>query len=675
METTILNFPYRLALACTLSLAVTGVAFAQTPPKQDAATALSVEGFFKPHAIQDVDLSPSGRWMSIRELNGEGRVQLKVIDLEGKEPPRIVAKFSRLDVDSVTWVNDEWMVFSTFDEVSRDGKSQGSGLASVNRDGTRLRELIKKKFDTAFPGGGAQPLEPNHRWIGLGAPGTNDIVVAEAHYDANWSEVTHTTPRILDVSTGAVRSMFKGGMPTPPANVLGWVIDRKGQARVGYGKEGGRTLVYWSDPATKQWRKIADYETLNADFVPEYVDEKDQLFVSVVNAQTRLSEIRKFNFATGKPEAAALLGVPGFDVEDVTPIRDPGDNTVHGLRLLTDAQSVAWFNPAMQKIQQKVDALLPGRVNVLQCRPCSVPKTVLIYSYSDTTPGDYLMYKSADDKFERIAEVRPGHRADLMANKELYRTKTRDGKDLPVWITKQEGKVAGPRPAVVVVHGGPSGRGEWRYDAEAQFLATRGYVVVEPEFRGSTGYGTDHYRSGWRQWGQLMQDDVADALKFAVDKGWVDPKKVCIAGASYGGYSTLMGLAKHGDLYKCGVAWLAVTDPRLLYSVHWSDMDDDTKQFNLPQTVGDLQKDAAMLKANAPVELAAKIKAPLILAYGAKDRRVPIVHGEKMRAALAASGAKPEWIVYDDEGHGWSRTSNQIDFWHKVETFLAKNLK
>lgn len=665
--------PYQIALATVLALS-SAAAFAQTPPKLDDATALSVEGFFKPNQIHDVDLSPSGRFMSIRELNPEGRVQLKVIDLEGKEPPRIIAKFTRLDVSNVQWVNDGWLIFRTFDEVSRNGKQQGSGLAAVTRDGSRMRELIKKKFDSAFPQGGAQALEPNHELLGLGKPGTDEIVLAEYHYDTNYSEVTHTTPRILNVATGGVRSMFKD-LPAPAGKVKGWVIDRLGQPRVGYGVDGGRTTVYWADPATRQWRTIAQFESLHADFIPEYVDEKDQLFVSVINPATHLSEIRKFNFTTGKPEGASVIALPGFDAEDVAPIRDPGSNQVYGLRLLTDAQSVAWFSPTMSAIQAKADALLPGRVNMLWCRPCSAPKTVLIYSYSDTTPGDYLLYKVAEQKFERVAEIRSGHRSDLMGNMELYRTKTRDGADLPVWITKTEGK-QGPRPAVVLVHGGPWVRGtEWQYNPSVQFLATRGYVVIEPEFRGSTGFGDKHYRAGWKQWGQLMQDDIADSLKFAVDKGWVDPNKVCIAGGSYGGYATLMGLARHKELYKCGIAWVAVTDPRLMYTVHWSDISDDSKSYSLPQTLGDLEKDAAMLKANAPIELASRIKAPLLLAYGAKDRRVPLVHGEKMRTALTDSGSNPEWIVYDDEGHGWARTANEIDFWRRVEIFLARHLK
>lgn len=658
-----------LGLACFVAQAQTS----QAPAKLSNAEALSAEAFFKPAQMADVDISPSGRFMSIREVNPEGRVQLKVIDLEGKEPPVVVAKFSKLDVSWADWIDDNWLVFMTYEEARKGSRPDGPGLAAVSRDGKRLRELVAKRWSSEFQYTGNQALEPDHSLLGYGLPGSNEVVLEQLHYETTGWNFSHSTLRIQNVSTGGVRSMFKD-RPAPPGKIKGWTLDAMGAPRVAYAYEKDQMIVYWADPVTKEWKTIAQFNQLEPEFFPAYVDEKDNLFVSVNNPQTHLAEIRKFNFATGKPEKEALLSLPGFDAY-ATPIVDAGSNRVFGLRTATDATSVAWFSPLMAKIQQKADALLPGRVNYLKCRPCSSPKVVLISSWSDTEPGDYLIYRVAEDKFERVGAERPQHRGDLMANLELYRTKTRDGADLPVWITQLSGK-AQPRPAVVLVHGGPWERGgAWRWDPEAQFLATRGYVVIEPEFRGSTGFGNKHYRDGWKQWGQRMQDDVTDALKFAVDKGWVDPNKVCIAGASYGGYSTLIGLAKDPGLYKCGVAWVAVSDPPMMYTVHWSDVSDRSKLFSMPEMIGDLEKDAAMLKANSPLALASKIKAPVLLAYGAKDWRVPIVHGEKMRAALTEAGNPPEWVVYDDEGHGWKRTPNQIDFWRRVERFLGQHLK
>ena len=165
---------------------------------------------------------------------------------------------------------------------------------------------------------------------------------------------------------------------------------------------------------------------------------------------------------------------------------------------------------------------------------------------------------------------------------------------------------------------------------------------------GSTGFGRAHFRAGWKQWGRAMQDDVADATKWAVSKGIADGAKVCIAGASYGGYSTLMGLIRHGELYRCGVAWIAVTDPRLMFEYNRaSDQPEEVRQYRLPILIGDPKADAAMLAEVAPVEQAAKIKAPLLLAFGGRDRRVPLEHGRRMREATdtVEYGTNPRNVI------------------------------
>ena len=199
--------------------------------------------------------------------------------------------------------------------------------------------------------------------------------------------------------------------------------------------------------------------------------------------------------------------------------------------------------------------------------------------------------------------------------------------------------------------------------------------MIEPEFRGSNGYGQALFRAGWKQWGGAMQDALADALKWAVGQGWVDGARVCIAGASYGGYATLLGLVRHPDLYRCGIAWAAVTDPRLLYSSDWNDTSDEAKQFGLPAMLGDPVSDAAMLAAASPLAQAERIKAPLLLAFGGEDRRVPLEHGTRMRDALTAAGHPPEWVLYPDEGHGWLKLENRYDFARRMEAFLDRNLK
>jgi len=209
-----------------------------------------------------------------------------------------------------------------------------------------------------------------------------------------------------------------------------------------------------------------------------------------------------------------------------------------------------------------------------------------------------------------------------------------------------------------------------------QFLASRGYLVISPEFRGSQGYGSAHFQAGWKQWGRAMQDDVADALLWAQSRGLAS-KQACIAGASYGGYATLMGLARHPELYRCGVAWVPVTDLSLFLEGSWwvtDDISGASRRYSLPQLVGDPVRDADMLKAVSPVAQAGRISAPLLLAVGDKDLRVPPAHGERLRDALTKAGRPPEWVSYRSEGHSWLEVPNRVDFAQRVEAFLARHL-
>jgi dienelactone hydrolase len=644
-----------------LMLAAASFAHAQAP---------SVASFFERTHLQQVDLSPSGRFVAMQSREGGKRAKLTVIDLEGKEPARVIAMFSKFDVAGFAWVDDDWLTFSVSDEFDRSGWGSGGGINAVRRDGEKMRPLIARGRQSEGSSSKA-PLSQNHHIIANGPLGSNELIVGQASWDSD-GDYSHSYLRVLNVATGDARSLFKGAQP--PAKMSDWMFDAKGQPRLAWTDRANVTTYYWAEP-DGAWRKIAAFPSLKNDFTPAFVDDKDQLYVAVADGPNGLSQLHKFDFKTGKPEAAVFFATPGFDTA-AAPIQEHGSNKVHGLRLLTDSKATAWFTPAMAAVQARIDASLPGRVNTLSCRQCDAPRWVLIHSYSDKSPGEYLIYNKATDKLQELGPVRDGHKEDGMAEVSLLRTTTRDGADLPVWITATPTKIATPRLAIVLVHGGPWSRGgEWKWEGESQFLASRGYVVIKPEFRGSMGYGDQHYRAGWKQWGQRMQDDVSDALAFAVKSGLVDPKRVCIAGGSYGGYAALMGVARSNGQYQCAVAWVAVTDPSYMSTVYWNDFSDDTRKYSIPVMVGDPKKDAAMLDANSPLKLAQHIKVPVLLAYGGKDQRVPLVHGEEMRTALTDAGNPPQWLLYTEEGHGWSRTETRIDFWTKVGTFLDKNLK
>jgi dipeptidyl aminopeptidase/acylaminoacyl peptidase len=348
-----------------------------------------------------------------------------------------------------------------------------------------------------------------------------------------------------------------------------------------------------------------------------------------------------------------------------------------GVRIHADTPGVAWFDAATAALQRKLDAALPDTANLMSFASGAQAEWALVRSYSDVKPTIYYLFNLKTAELNRVGATHPAIDPARMGRQEVVRYKARDGLEIPALLTLPAGG-AKNAPLVVLVHGGPYVRGaRWGWDPETQFLASRGYAVLEPEFRGSTGHGARHFRAGWKQWGLAMQDDIADGARWAIAQGIADPKRICIAGASYGGYATLMGLVNDPDLYKCGIDWVGVTDINLLYDGHWtqhSSLSEQWKQYGMPVLVGDQVKDAAQLKATSPILQAARIKAPLLLAYGGADRRVPIYHGRKFLDAVKPHNKQVEWIDYVDEGHGWGLPATQVDFWGRVEKFLDQHI-
>ena len=612
-------------------------------------------------------------------VGGEARRNaLVVVDIDNKTPPTIVANFSDADIRSFRWVGDDRLVFNLFDRQSAGGdQSFGPGLYSIHRDGSEMHQLIKTKREFVRNLGPSrhETLEWNHELLAVPRDDSHEVIIGEFVLNQT-NDVQAVNALRLDIDTGRTRSLAVGS----PAHSRQWLFDPIGEPRVVVTEHEGVAKTYWRAPDQDAWTLIATDPALDRSFSPYFVDGAGHLFVVTGAGSDGCRVLKRFNFAAGKPDADPLVVTPGFDVSG-SMILNAGGTAVIGLRVITDSVTSVWIDAKMKAIQKAVDAKLPGHANVLtSCSRCTEVRSVLVHSWSDRDPGSYWIYRPASSDWRLIGKERADVDPSRMATLDFYRIKARDGMDLPVWVTTPPkgapGANSGPRAAVVLVHGGPWVRGtHWGWNPDAQFLASRGYVVIEPEYRGGTGFGFVHFHAGWKQWEGPMQDDVADAVRWAAGKGFIDAKRVCIAGASYGGYATLMGLARYGDLYRCGVAWVAVTDPRLLFEDSWqSDIGEEGRKYGLPTLIGDPVKDAEMLRTAAPLEHAADIRAPLLLAYGSEDHRVPLEHGLLMRDALHALGRDPEWVVYTGEGHGWLKVENRLDFWGRVERFLDKNL-
>jgi dipeptidyl aminopeptidase/acylaminoacyl peptidase len=647
-----------------------------------AAGPTPIADFFRSPQMTAPTVSPNGRLLAVSMANASGRLVLAVADLRHPDHSKVVAAFGDADVVNVHWVNNERLVFGATEAGQPMDARWAGGLFAVNADGSDFKRLIDRRWSTSFVNGCdaggcgtgtaivSHVLSARHEFWDTVRDGSADVLVVRYDF-SNAQEPQGTTLMRLDTHTGTARSLALGA----PPHVYQWLTDLKGNVAAAVTMDKGLERLYAHDSATGVWSLLVESANGYAEPVPTpaAVDPQGRLYVVARQRNaSRTTALYRMDVARKQLDAEPLVAVEGYDFTGPV-IQDDDTGRVIGVSYETDAQGVAWFDKKLQALQAKVDKALPGTINLLQCRHCTEDGVALITAYSDRESGRFVLYDAKTDRFQSLGAARPWLHAQAMAGVAAARYKTRDGLEIPLYYTAPSGK--GPWATVVLVHGGPWVRGgHWQWDPEAQFLASRGYLVVEPEFRGSQGYGAALERAGDKQWGLAMQDDVTDATRWAIDQHLADPKRICIAGASYGGYATLMGLARQPDLYRCGFEWVGVTDINLMYAITWSDTSEDWKRYAMPSLVGDPEKDAAQLAGTSPIRLASKIRQPLLMAYGGSDQRVPIEQGRAFLHEVRKANAHVEWLEYPQEGHGFAGKDSQIDFWGHVESFLHDQL-
>lgn len=660
------------ARARQLALAGVGAALLLGGSAIRAQALPPIDDFFRSAAIDSARLSPSGRYLAIVIGAKGARARLGVLDLDQPDQgAKVVARFDDADVTDVHWVDDQRLLFGASDSDAPVERRRPRGLMAVNRDGSELRALIKRKWTERISEGNTRIvtrlLEPDHYFHSIVHDGSGDIIVGQARWD-NIGDFTSVVLRRLDTRTGVVRPLVKA----PDSYASDWVVDAQGEARAALSESAGRSRLYWRASKDAEWTLLLDEPAaFGAAVQPQWVDA-DTLYVTAPTGPAGTRALFRFDVAARRIAAEPLFSIDGFDYSGGR--EHDGGRTV-GIHYTADADGSHWFDADLQAAQREVDALLPGTVNRLTCTRCSGSPRLLVRSHADRQPPVFRIFDTKTRKLEMVGASRPWIDPKQMAEQDFVRIAARDGRSLPIYVTRPRGKSAQPRPAVVLVHGGPHVRGNsWGWNEDAQFLASRGYVVIEPEFRGGDGFGWAHLAAGFKQWGLAMQDDVTDATRWAIREAGVDPKRICIAGASYGGYATLMGLVREPDLYRCGINWVGVTDPGLMFSINHSDLPDDYKRYGMRTMLGDPEKDKERFAQTSPIAQAARITQPLLMAYGAVDRRVPIEHGTRFRDAVTRHNRDVEWVVYADEGHGWGSPDNTRDFWSRVEKFLARHI-
>jgi dipeptidyl aminopeptidase/acylaminoacyl peptidase len=642
---------------------------------QKSAADIPVETFFKRAQYENMRISPNGKRLAAA-IPAKGRDNLVVIDLE-KRTRSIITGFTKFDVVNVNWINDDRLCFRAADGQDVSGTFNYLGTFCVDHDGDNIKNFTKIGAASGMDSvGGFTRIE----FLSLAHDGSPDVFVQMWQRSRESADVYR-----FNTMTGRFQLLTVDS----PGFVRRWVLDRNHVPRIAVSqpqqeKDGRERIVWYRENAEAKWENLAKTEMLAETLAVSEVRvnpvafDYDNVTLYASSSEGRdKSAMYKVDMKTRKKEL--LFEHPLIDVNGGLVFSETQKKLL-GIRYNADKPAVKWFDPEMEKLQRMVDNTFPKTINAIQVAPESDARA-LIFAYSDRNPGEYHLLDRTKPSVEFLAKTREWIDPEMMAERRFITYKARDGLEIPAWVTMPKGTSGRNLPLIVNIHGGPWVRAysfdEWGRWPEAQFFASRGYVVLEPEPRGSTGFGRKHYTLSLKKWGQSMQDDITDGALHLVKEGIVDESRMCLHGGSYGGYATAMGLAKDPGLWRCGSPFVAVTDLFLFQNLATSDISRNSDFFegSFKRVVGDSVADKEMFTMYSPALQANRIKAPVLLAMGSDDVRVPIEHGNALRSAMEKAGGRIEYVVYDGEGHGFNKEENVVDFYKRLEAFFAANLK
>jgi dipeptidyl aminopeptidase/acylaminoacyl peptidase len=608
------------------------------PPAKQYA----VEDFFKNPEKANFQLSPDGKYYAYM-ASYKDRMNVFVQEIGKPGAIRLTSDTAR-SISDFFWGNNQRILY-----LKDTGGDENFKLFGVDISGANLKGL------TDFEKVRTQIID--------NLPDIDEYVIV----GLNKRNPQVFDPYRLNINTGELTLLAEN-----PGNVTSWITDHDGKLRLAISvSDGVNNSLLYRKTENDQFKTVITTsfkETLNPAFFT--FDNKNIYAISDLGRDK--AAIVEFNLDEGK-EGKILYENPEYDVDQL--------NYSRARKVLTGARYTSWkrerhfFDKDFEQLITDLKAKL-GDIEFGITSSSKDENIRIVLASSDKSSGTYYIYNQKSGNLEKIAETTPWLDPNEMASMIPIRYKSRDGLTINGYLTLPRGyTMDNARNMAVIVnpHGGPWYRDQWGFNPEIQFLANRGYAVLQMNFRGSTGYGKEFWQASFKQWGKAMQNDITDGVNWLIDEGIADKNRIAIYGASYGGYATLAGVAFTPDLYSAAVDYVGVSNLFTFMKTippYWKPMLD-----MMYEMVGDPVKDSIIMREASPVFFAKDIKTPLFVAQGANDPRVNINESNQMVEALKSRGTYVEYMVKENEGHGFYNQENQFDFYNAMEKFLAKYLK
>ena len=635
----------------------------------------SAEAFFSDPALSNAVLSPNGRYLAYvvktKDFNG-----ILVDDLTSNTRAIAVRNSDKDNTfDWIKWKSDSRLIAGVthLQTFYFDQKNPDSGILSwkyakymvaVDRDGANLIVLFKSDRHTAHKTNYVMELLDSLR-------SDPDHVLAEAPTEAGDVAVWK-----VDVHTGAATVIERG-----EDDILQWETDRTGTIVARYRSWAGTLTIEGRSPGGLKWtpivklrektinKELADFDFLGGAEAP------GTLYVAVkpkTPAEGDVRSIHIYDFRTNTL-GPAIWPSTAYDVSSIVTSLKTG--ALVGVCYWIDTLQCDYKDAKKQATMRGIAAYFDHRRNIDPVSWSDDARWMLLYVSGPDDPGSYYLYDNEKHELVELGDQRPDLPAERLGQMQTFTFTTHDGLKIPGYLTRPAGAPGGPLPLVVIPHGGPMDRDALDYDTWAQFIATRGYMVYQPNFRGSSGYGVRWLEAGFGEWGGKMQDDVFEGVKALIADGQADPSRVCVFGGSYGGYTALMQGAQHPDLYKCVVSWAGISDlPKMLRADRHADgFSDESYKYELKE-IGNPDTDMAKLLRASAVTYAQDYGPPVLLVHGDDDGRVDIDQSQEMEHALKKARRDARLITVKDEGHTDWTYDHMKKTMSQVADFIAAHI-
>ena len=597
-------------------------------------------------ALPDISkpvLSPDGKLL-VGQSTVNGNTSLIIIDADRPESVGKVIPLGKPSVASVTWAGSKRLLLQ-----ARITRKFGDNEIPFLR-------LVAIDVNTGY----TRQLDPKSKGFFTGNVLYTDPAGGWALVSSQNSGFTYPSVKRVDLATGDAVVVEK-----EREKVWRWYADDKGVVRAGIAFDGPRWTIWYRDQPEEKLRAVRGKFRYDDDSTVDRLMFRGNKSWVLSNDRTGRFSVYNYDVKTGVI-GDAVFEHPEVDVDDVA--FDPVTGQLSAVRYQDDRMRVFWIDPKMKALQTKLDGAIKDAVN-LPVGWSNDENRVLIWSASASDPGRYYLLDRKKGQMHPVVESYPDIDPASLSEVQSIRYQARDGLTLRGYLTFPRGREPKGLPLIVLPHGGPFARDDWSYDPFVQFLANRGYAVLQPEFRGTTGFGKDFVARGYGEIGKKMQDDLDDGVDWLAKDGRIDPKRVCMVGFSYGGYAAMWGAIRNPERYRCAVSWAGPSDMNGM-------MRYDRQLFSASRYFREWRKrfqTGEELDQVSPVKFASQLKVPVFIAHGEEDDTVPAKQSHKMVEALTAAGAPVTSAFYKDSKHNFGGSKDIESFLTKLEAFLDKH--